>query len=302
MKTTLHITACCLLLLTIFPCYSQVMKEQPLWPEGILDNPVQYPAEKVRTSNVMASSLSQQNRVFSCVSQPSFVIVKPEKPSGVGIVICPGGGFRDVWFDREGIDLALYLAKYGITSMVLKYRTFNDKDITTSLIFNDYAYLVYADAKQAIYRMRKMATELSLDTMRIGIGGFSAGGSLAIGTLIEMGDDRLPGYASHLRNDALPSFACLIYPGIHPDFLTVLETRTKIPPVFMINGNEDNVTPVPRFIELFTLLQKKNTPVEMHVYAKGSHGFDSGLERGKGISGWRDSFVAWLRDMNLLRE
>ena len=108
-------------------CNAQLPQEQLLWPKGIPGNPVKYKEEKVRTESFRQSSLSQMNRVFSCVSVPTYILHRPEKgkAKGVAVVICPGGGFRDVWFDREGNDLGIWLARQGITSLVLKYRTFN---------------------------------------------------------------------------------------------------------------------------------------------------------------------------------
>jgi acetyl esterase/lipase len=287
-----------LILSTIWNSFGQV--EQPLWPEGIENNPIKYSGENVRIGKIRESSLSQQGRVYSNISNPTYTLIKPEKPNGVGIVICPGGGFREVCFDREGSDFGLFLAKYGITSMILKYRTFNSDVISKELNYADYAYHVYADAKQAIYMLRKQAKELGLDTAKIGIGGFSAGGALALGAAIEMGDEKLPAYANHLKFNMLPSFACLIYPGIHPDFIKKIETKNYIPPIFVINGYEDDRTPAKNCIELFSALQRKNVKTELHIYAKGGHGFDSGIERGNGISIWRDSFIAWLKDMNFM--
>jgi predicted esterase len=149
--------------------------------------------------------------------------------------------------------------------------------------------------------LHKQANELGLDTTKIGIGGFSAGGALAIGTAIEMGDDKLPEYASSLKDKNLPDFACLIYPGIHPDFIKKADSQTIIPPIFIINGNEDKVTPATSCIDLYLVLKKKNIKTEMHIYAKGGHGFDSGIERGNGIATWRDSFIAWLKDMEFMK-
>lgn len=277
-------------------------EELPLWPNGITNNPVQYAAEKTRVTEARKSSLIQQSRNYSCVSVPTYTLIKPEHPNGVGIVICPGGGFREVCFDREGTDFALFLAKFGITSMVLKYRTFNLDALTSNLKYEEYIYHVYADAKQAIYMLRKQAKELGLDTARIGIGGFSAGGALAIGTIIEMGDDNLPEYANYLKYNSLPSFACPVYPGIHPDFITKTGNCNYIPPVFLVNGNEDNKTPAKICLDFYAALQKKNVKAELHIYAKGGHGFDSGLERGYGISMWRDSFIAWLKDMDFITQ
>ncbi len=293
---------CMLVLVALCTClYGQTFSEQPLWPKGIENNPIQYPEEKVRTSEVRKSSLSQKNRVFSCVSNPAYVLHQPEKPNGTAIVICPGGGFRDVWFDREGNDFALFLKSYGITSLVLKYRTFNADQIGSALQYNEYIYHVYADAKQAIYLLRSRAKELGLDAAKIGIGGFSAGGALSLGTALEIGDDKLPAYAEHTKPNTRPDFACLIYPGIDPLFLKAIETKTQIPPMFLINGREDTLTPAVKSVDLFQALHKKGVCVELHIYAKGEHGFDSGVERGQGIATWRESFVHWLQDLGMMK-
>ena len=117
------------------------------------------------------------NRVFSQVSEPEYIIYKAveSRNQHVGIVICPGGGFRDVWFDREGVDFALWLADKGITSLVLKYRTFNKDADGFKLERDKFNPEVYADAKQAIYILKSKADELGIDTNKIGIGGFFGG-------------------------------------------------------------------------------------------------------------------------------
>ncbi|MCG6537055.1 MAG: alpha/beta hydrolase, partial [Syntrophales bacterium LBB04] len=200
-----------------------------------------------------------------------------------------------------GTDFALFLAKYGITSMVLKYRTYNTNGEDLPLKYDEYIYHVYADAKQAIYLFRSQAKELGLDAAKIGIAGFSAGGSLALGTALEIGDDKLPAYTEHTKPNTRPDFACLVYPGIHPDFIKAAEVKANIPPLFIINGGEDTVTPAKNGIDLFSALHKRNIRAEIHIYAKGGHGFDSGVERGNGISTWRDNFIAWLKDMEILK-
>ena len=103
------------------PIQSQSMQELPLWPDGIPDNPISYTKDMVRSEGVNEISPSQMNRVFSQVSEPTYMLYQPGKNivNGVAVVICPGGGFRDVWFDREGVDFAIWLAEKGITSLVL---------------------------------------------------------------------------------------------------------------------------------------------------------------------------------------
>ena len=282
------------------PIQSQSMQELPLWPGGIPDNPIVYTQEKVRSEGVSESSPSGMNRVFSQVSEASYVLYQAEKniANGVAVVICPGGGFRDVWIDREGTDFALWLAQKGITSLVLKYRTFNPDAEGFSLERETYNREVYADALQAIHILRSQAAELNIDLNKIGIAGYSAGGALALMAALEIYEDSLPEYTSFKEN-TLPDFACLIYPGIDDAFLQAIKTKDQIPPMFMINGAEDDVTPANKCIELYSALLEKKIPVELHIYAKGRHGFDSGIGRGFGVASWQDSFILWLKDIKI---
>ena len=287
-----------------FNCVAQLPLEQPLWPKGIPDNPVKYKEEKMRTSDVRKSSLSQLNRVYSCVSTPTYIIHKPEKgkSAGVAVVICPGGGFRDVWFDREGNDFGLWLAKKGITSLVLKYRTFNTDAEGFKLTRNEYTPQVYADAKQAIYTLRSKAGELNIDPNKIGIAGFSAGGSLSLTIALEMNENELPKYAVFNQISTKPDFAGLFYPGLNPEMIAYAGKKESMPPVFIMNGGEDKTTPAGNCIELYKVLSAKHVSTELHIYAKGEHGFDSGVDRGFGVSMWQDSFIAWLKDTGFIKE
>jgi len=283
------------------PVLSQEPQELPLWPDGIPDNPVIYEQEKLRLEGVNESSPSQMNRVFSQVSEPTYMLFQAEKnnANGVAVVICPGGGFRDVWFDREGVDFALWLAEKGITSLVLKYRTYNPDAEDFSLQRSKYNAEVYADAKQAIHILRSQAPDLGINPNKIGIAGYSAGGGLSLMAALEIYEDILPEYAG-FKLSTLPDFACLIYPGINETVMKTVEAKEHIPPMFMINGAEDDVTPAHKCIDLYSALLEKNIPAELHIYSKGSHGFDSGIGRGKGIASWQDSFIFWLMDMKIM--
>jgi acetyl esterase/lipase len=135
--------------------------------------------EQVRSYESQPGSPTRKNRAFSGISSPTYSIHQPENPNGVGLVICPGGGFRDIWIDREGHDLAIWLKDHGVTSLVLKYRT-RPAEITSREMWQNYQNAVQADGGQAIRIMREQAKDLGLDPHKIGICGFSAGGHLAI--------------------------------------------------------------------------------------------------------------------------
>ena len=283
------------------PPAKQPGAEMPLWPGGIPDNPVRYAEESVHTEEANEGSMCEHYRVYSQVSEPAYQLIRPAegKANGVGMVICPGGGFRVLCYDREGIDLGLWLAERGITSLVLKYRTYNSDTPGFSLDRDVYNGEVYADARQAIHTLRSRAGELGIDPDRIGIGGYSAGGALSLHAVLEILEGELPGYAG-FSTRANPDFACLIYPGIRESMIRAAAEKSGIPPVFMIVGGEDEVTPPENCIALYSELKKRKVPAELHVYAKGEHGFDSGIGRGHGVAGWQDSFIAWLKDMKIM--
>jgi acetyl esterase/lipase len=287
-----------------FNCKAQLPKEQPLWPEGIPNNPVKYKEEKLRTDIVRKSSPSQMNRVFSCVSSPTYIIHKPLKikPNGVAVVICPGGGFRDVWFDREGNDFGLWLAEHGIVSLVLKYRTLNTDAAGSDLTLEKYVPQVYADARQAIFTLRSRAKELGIDENKIGISGFSAGGSLSLIAALGIPQTELPSYATFKQVNTDPDFTGLFYPGLDSAMIKQAGRKEVFPPTFIINGGEDKTTPAINCIELYKTLTSKHFSTELHIYAKGGHGFDSGVDRGYAVATWRDSFIAWLKDTGFIKE
>jgi len=98
--------------------------ELPLWEKPLPDYAIRHDVkEQARSYKVQPGSPSESNRVFSSVSSPTYSIHRPRNPNGVGLVICPGGGFRNVWLDREGHDLAIWLKNHNVTCLVLKYRT-----------------------------------------------------------------------------------------------------------------------------------------------------------------------------------
>ena len=276
--------------------------ELPLWkhlPRDATSRPGV--KEKVRSYKTERGSPSGLNRAFSSVSTPTYSIHRPKKPNGVGLVICPGGGFRDIWIDREGHDLAIWLKGNGVTSLVLKYRT--RPAVTGSKdAWQAYQRSVRADGWQAIRVLREKASDLGLQPDKIGICGFSAGGHLAIGCALRPEPKLVKGAVS-----GMPNFAGLFYPGVPDDVGKIMAGRTAsgkaspaICPIFIVNARIDRLTPVDKCIDFYTMLLKAGVNAELHVFNKGGHGFGMGVGRGNSTAMWPSSFVAWLRDCNMI--
>jgi acetyl esterase/lipase len=275
----------------------------PLWERGSPEEPIRHDVEEqVRSVPAPAGSPSGLNRAFSSVSSPTYSIHRPERPNGVGLVICPGGGFRDVWIDREGHDLAIRLKEHGVTSLVLKYRT-RPAEIGSKDAWLRYQNAVQADGRQAIRILRRQAKDLGLDPSKIGICGFSAGGHLAIScTLYSEPKTAEPTISS------MPDFTGLFYPGIPEGALEAIASRAvpqsqirPIGPVFIVNARVDEMTPVDKCLEFYTALLKAGVNAELHVFSKGGHGFGLGDGRGESAALWPRSVVAWLHDVNMIR-
>ena len=244
------------------------------------------------------------NRVFSFVANATYSIHRPEKPNGVGLVICPGGGYRDVWLDREGHDLAIWLKQHGVTSLVLKYRTNTGTGDDRPYAWNEYLPTVEADARQAIRLLRKDAAKLGLQENKIGICGYSAGGNLALLVTLNAEPKRTDRLVS-----GMPDFAGLFYPWFRDDYSAQIQKRSvpesatrQICPVFIMNASDDQVTPASKCIDFYRQLLDAGVSAELHIFSKGSHGFDLGTGRGKSASIWPNSFVAWLRDRSIIED
>jgi acetyl esterase/lipase len=280
-------------------------QELPLWDKLPRDHAIRHDVkEQVRSYKARPGCPSGLNRVFSSVSLPTYSLHRPKNPNGVGLVICPGGGFRNVWIDREGHDLAIWLKDHNVTSLVLKYRTFVASDKNPENTWQNYQRIVQADGRQAIRILRKRASELGLQPNKIGICGFSAGGHLAL-TCALYTEPRL----QEAKVSGMPDFAGLFYPGIPDDVGRIIDSRATsaghtpgICPMFVMNARVDKLTPADKCVDFYSMLLKAGVKAELHVFSKGSHGFDLGIGRGKSAEMWPRSFTAWLSDSNMIQD
>jgi len=140
---------------------------------------------------------------------------------------------------------------------------------------------------------------LNIDKNKIGISGFSAGGALSLFASLEIYENILPEYTD-FRESTLPNFACLVYPSIRDNFYDALSQKDIIPPMFIVNGVQDKLTPANKCLKFYGALLENDIPAELHMYSVGRHGFHSGIGRGYSVSGWRDSFLLWLKDMKIM--
>jgi acetyl esterase/lipase len=229
------------------------------------------------------------------IHNPSLTVFLPPKEiaTGAAVIICPGGGHRALVFNSEGKDPAKFLNSLGITAFVLKYRLFREENSPYK----------EENAKQDIFRamrlVRSMAKEFNLDTSRIGVMGFSAGGEMAGWVSYHYTDNYFASHDAVDRLTARPAFDILVYPGplAVPDVVT-----SSSPPVFLLAANDDTCCSEP-IVRLLEMHRKAKVPVEIHLYAQGNHAFNMGYRSSLStIKDWPQRLTDWLKDNGWLRK
>lgn len=242
------------------------------------------------------------------------IYAAPGRRVPTAVVVCPGGGYRNLAIDHEGEQVARWLNSLGITAVVLKYRLGPKYHHPTQL----------GDVLRAIRTVRARAAELGVQGDRIGVWGFSAGGHLAssAATLFDEGNGAAADPVE--RVSARPDFAILVYPvitftkepyvhkgsrtnllGENPDaslvekLSTELQVTARTPPTFLMHTSADTGVPAENSIFFYLALRKAGVPAEMHIYEQGPHGFGLGWAD-LSLSSWPARLADWLRVRGLL--
>ncbi|MDP4132017.1 MAG: alpha/beta hydrolase [Bacteroidota bacterium] len=237
------------------------------------------------------------------VAQPTltFFPADPALASGAAVIICPGGSFCYLHINTEGIDVARWLNKKGVSAFVLKYRLVHSetehplkelierrKDTASSAkLFMQAVPLAIADGRQALIYVRKHASEFGVAPDKIGIIGFSAGGTLAVANALN--------YTAENR----PDFAVPMYAYVPPAWS--MDVPKDAPPLFIAAATDDEYHLVPMSINLYSKWLASGHSAEMHIYSKGGHGF--GMNRYNLPSDtWIDRLGEWMQLQGLLRK
>jgi acetyl esterase/lipase len=280
----------------------------PLYPAGI-------PNSKTVVNKQKATKGADGIERISDVTIPTyrfFPAAGSTKPTSC-VVICPGGGYRILASSHEGYDIAAKFNEIGVSAMVLYYRLPTD----SAQVEKKFAPL--QDAQSAIALVRANAVKWNVDPAKVGIMGFSAGGHLAATASTHFTKD----YTGVLAGVNLrPDFSILLYPvisvrsfghggssqnllGKNPSeadlalFSNEEQVTALTPKAFIVHAADDNAVPLKNSLLYAEKLTANKVPVDLHVYAKGGHGF--GLNN-KTTSGdlWFDRLTSWLRANQLL--
>lgn len=224
------------------------------------------------------------------VHNPSLTVFTPAAgaANGTAIVVCPGGGHRLLVYTAEGVEPAAFLNKLGITVFVLKYRLAREEGSPYEL-----NKVIREDGLRAIRTVRSLASQYKLDSNKIGMMGFSAGGEVVSAVAYESGAGDQASRDPVDRLNGRPDFQILVYPGPLgiPD-----KVPNDAPPAFVVAANDDPCCAVST-LNVLVRYREANRPVEGHLYTQGNHAFNMGnRSKLKSIQAWPQRLADWLQD------
>lgn len=213
----------------------------------------------------------------------------PAHAKNIGVIVCPGGSYSILAINLEGYEIAKWLNQLGYTAFVLQYRV--PKKEAGAL----------QDAQRAMRIVRSRAKEWKLDPEKIGMMGFSAGGSLTARTSTQY---NVKTYTPVDKADSLsarPAFGMLIYPayldkGEGRKLTPELTIDKQTPPMFLFATADDYFGN--SALVMAGALRDAGVAVELHFYAKGGHGY--GLRPGNSAAEvWPSLAAKWMEHLNI---
>lgn len=251
------------------------------------------------------------NRIISGVDHPTITPFIPENPNGTAVLICPGGGYTIMAFDKEGIEIAQWLNGLGVTAFVLKYRLPAEGH-------KDRKDVPLQDVQRAMRTIRYEAEKWDIDPDKIGVMGFSAGGHLA-SSLGVLYDKKVYSPIDKIDDtNARPDFMILDYPVISmktgithegsrtkllgkspsdeliEEYSTNLHIDHNTPPTFLVLAHDDKAVIPQNSLLFYEGLLNSGVNASLHIFQHGGHGF--GIRGAKGpVFKWTELCEAWLR-------
>jgi acetyl esterase/lipase len=257
-----------------------------LWPDG---NPGGWIAKGPEKSEVGGDQVLR----VSQVSAPTLTYYPPRPTaptSSTAVVICPGGGYRILALNKEGSDVAEFLASHGYHAFVLKYRLPNQGEIRYQAALED--------AQRAMEMVRARGEELGIDA--VGIMGFSAGGHLAAATAAATAAVPVDEDSTRPSPAAIPpDFVALVYPAYFfrdkqsQQLAPEIAPGKNPPPAFMVHALNDRI-PARNSIVYAEALAALKVPAEVHLYARGGHGYGMTLTDKLPVGDWPNHLLKWL--------
>jgi acetyl esterase/lipase len=276
-----------------------------LWPGK---TPGDVGIEGQETTRIYESAIiAGPTKLITNVTKPTLTIypAAKEKNTGTAMIICPGGGYHNLFWELEGEEVAAWLNAQGMTGIILKYRC----PRRPGDVKGEPPLGPLLDAQRAVSLIRSRAAEWGIDPKRIGMVGFSAGGHLALATATSFGKRTYEAIDAIDEASCRPDFAVMCYSGYlkakdKDEIAPGIRIPADTPPVFLAHANDDTESYGGSNAEhsafMYVALKRAGVPVELHIYATGDHDF--GVRQNEKLpSSWTNLCVRWLRSRELLK-
>lgn len=284
-----------------------------LWPGTAPGLPA---AALTETVNERSTDPLVTDRAVFGISRPRMAVFRPDRPNGAAVLLTPGGGYRWVVVDKEGYEMARWLAARGFTAFVLFYRLPGEG-------WSAGPDVPLADALRAMRLIRHRARDFAIDPERVSAMGFSAGGHVCASLSTRFAARAYQPVDAADRLSAKPHSAAPIYPVISMDpaiahsgsrllllgkaptaetealYSPDRQVPADAPPHFLLHAEDDDVVPVENTLRLRAGLKARGIPLEMHLFANGGHGFGLRKAVGKPVEAWPELWRAWARTVGL---
>ncbi|HKB05784.1 MAG TPA: alpha/beta hydrolase [Gemmataceae bacterium] len=277
-----------------------------LWPSKPPDEPGTIGPETVRMSPKLDRKqveVTEPTRLITNVTRPTLTVYRPakDKDTGTAILICPGGGYWNLYWELEGEEVAAWLNSIGVTGIILKYRVPRRPGEPE----REPARRPLQDAQRAVSLVRSKAKEWGLNPDHIGIVGFSAGGHLAVATATSFEKRTYDAVDEIDKVSCRPDFAIPVYSGYlkakdKDELAPGLSVPKGTPPMFLAHGGADIISDPEHSVVLYRALKRAGVLAELHIYATAAHDF--GVRKtDHPYSTWTESCAAWLRHQSFLK-
>jgi len=276
-----------------------------LWPGDAPEEPGNIGPERVRMSPKLERrqvEVTEPTRMITGVTKPTITILPPTDVSNTGtaVLIFPGGGYWDLYWELEGEEVAAWLNSLGVTGVIVKYRVPRRADD----VQGEPARRPLQDAQRAMRIVRSRASEFGIDPNRIGVIGFSAGGHLALATATGFGERSYEIADTLDQLSSRPDFAIAAYSGYlkakeSDELFPGLTVPAGTPPVFLVHGSDDIISDPGNSVVMYRALRRAGIPAELHLYANTTHDFGV-RPTARPYGQWLDACARWLRDQGFL--
>lgn len=253
-----------------------------LWPAGAPGGA----GVSVQEVAKLVDDQGQKGRDISGVRDPRLNLHRPRRVTDAAILVIPGGAFNRVVFDKEGEDVCRWLAEAGYAAGALLYRLPGDG-------WADGQDVMLHDAARALRLLARRT-----GAKRLGVLGFSAGGTIAGGLAARVAEIAYPPVDEADQAPLRIDFLGLGYPYLNVPAsprLTLYPGAPKAPPpTFFFHAADDARVSVDNSVQAFTAWRAAKAEAALHVFEHGGHGFGLRAPPGSSAAAWPESFLTWL--------